>query len=237
MWTGLSSWWRRGGQRRRPARRLWLERLEERTLLSGDTFATAIPLPFTSFQTAHVGHFLSDPREVDLYQIQLSGGDSVHVAVSAQTAGSGLESRLRIFAPDHSQLALDGQEGGDPQLTFQAATGGVSFVGRSSAGNASYGPSTGSCATAGATTGIYTLDLRRTAEPTLLADLAGGSFRLDTDTAAYGDTVSGSFTVENRGGADSIGFTVQLVLSSSPRFDGSSPSQPLTATFPSGPPG
>jgi hypothetical protein len=47
----------------------------------------------------------------------------------------------------------------------------------------------------------------------LTPELAGGSFRLQADTAAYGDTISGTFTVDNRGGADASAFAVQVVLS------------------------
>src|SRR5947209_12653849 len=114
----LLSWRRFLGRcpRRRPAapkvrpcgwQRLLLERLEDRTLLSGAAFTAAVPLSFTPAETAHVGHFLSDPREVDLYQVALSAGDRLHVAVSAQATGSGLQSRLRVFGPDHHHLALD----------------------------------------------------------------------------------------------------------------------------------
>ena len=83
---------------------------------------------------------------------------------------------------------------------------------------------------------MYTLNLRRTPKAPLLADVAGSSFRLDAGVEAYGDTISGTFTVENRGGADSTGFTVQIVLSSGTRFDGLDPSQTLPATLLSGPP-
>jgi hypothetical protein len=47
----------------------------------------------------------------------------------------------------------------------------------------------------------------------LTPDLAGGSIRLQTVTAAYGDTISGTFTVDNRGGAAASAFAVQVVLS------------------------
>jgi len=50
------------------------------------------------------------------------------------------------------------------------------------------------------------------------ADRGGASFRLDADTAAWGESVAGTFTLGNRGGAASDGFTVQLVLASVPRF-------------------
>jgi hypothetical protein len=198
--------------------RLTVEWLEDRTLFAADTFATAAPLTFTAFQTAHVSHFLADPGEVDLYRVRLSAGDSVQVAVAAQAAGSGLQARLRVFGPDHTQLAFDGQEGGDPRLTFQAAADGDYFLGVSSAGDDAYDPDTGGGETAGATTGLYALGLRRAVGGLRLPDLTGGSFRLDTATAAYGETVSGTFTLENRGGAPAPGSTVRLVLAPDPGF-------------------
>jgi hypothetical protein len=205
-----------------PARRLWAERLEDRTLLSGDTLAIAAALPFTALRTAHAASLLTKPDEVDLYRVSLETGDQVSVGVSAQTTGSGLQSWLRIFGPNGQQLARDRQDGGDPRLTFQAASAGSYFVGISSAGNDAYDPTAANSGHGGATTGLYALDLRRTVSAPLLPDLAGGSFRLGTETAAWGETVPVSFTVENRGGADAGPFDVQILLASNPRFDPSS---------------
>src|SRR5215831_14000269 len=96
------SWWKssKSRQARRPSpgrRRLWLECLEDRTAPTGSTFATATPLAFSGLQSAQVSHFLSDPQEVDLYQVALDVGDRAHLAISAQTAGSGLQSWLQVF--------------------------------------------------------------------------------------------------------------------------------------------
>src|SRR5205807_2409281 len=60
--------------------------------------------------------------------------------------------------------------------------------------------------------------------------------RLTTNTAAYGDTLSGHFTVDNRGGGAATGFRIQVVLSSNTRFDGFDPVQTLPVTFAAGPP-
>src|SRR5262249_32323208 len=155
-----------------------------------------------SFGTAQAAGFLADPREVDLYRVHLGPGDILNAGVSAQSAGSGLQSLLRVFDDSGRQLVLDDQEGGDPQLTFQAATDGDYFVGISGAPNDHYDPQVEGSGTAGATTGLYTLNVRLTLNAPLVADLTGSSFRLDTATAAPGDTVPVRFTVENRGGAD-----------------------------------
>src|SRR5205807_1720547 len=71
----------------RPARRLRVEQLEDRTLLSGNTLATATPLRFTSFSTAQAAGFLADPRAADLYRVHLGAGDRVSAALAAQTQG------------------------------------------------------------------------------------------------------------------------------------------------------
>jgi hypothetical protein len=219
-------------------RRCWyrpcLEWLEDRTVFASHLTA----LNFTAFQTAHSSGFLAAPNDFDLYTLQLNAGDQVNVAVSAQTAGSGLQSVLRIFNSAGDQVALDDQEGGDPQLTFQAAAPDTYTIGVSSAGDDAYNPhNPTNPGQGGTTTGRYTLDVRRTPNAPLQADVTGASFRLSSGTtAAYGEMVSGTFTIDNRGGAASTGFSVQLVLSSGTRFDGFDPSVTLPAVLASGPP-
>src|SRR5258707_14689700 len=101
--TGAVWCWLKGVLARRPQRRSrWsrprLERLEDRTLLAGDTIQNATGLTFTAFNTAHAGKFVSQPDEVDLYKVaNLGAGDRISVDISAQTVGSGLQSVLRVF--------------------------------------------------------------------------------------------------------------------------------------------
>src|SRR5207245_371700 len=72
----------------------------------------------------------------------------------------------------------------------------------------------------GQTQGQYTLDLRRTPEPQLFADVAGSSFRLGTTTAVPGDSLPVRFTVESRGGIiDPGNFQVQVVLANNQLFN------------------
>src|SRR5689334_1985868 len=96
--------WRRPARRRR---RLLLEWLEDRTLLSGSTLAAATLLAFDPFGTAHAAAFLSDLHAADLYRVHLGAGDRITAAVSAQASGSGLVSLLRVFDASGNQLALD----------------------------------------------------------------------------------------------------------------------------------
>jgi hypothetical protein len=198
------------------------ERLEDRTLPAGHALASATFLPFTPFQTAEASGFLAQPNEVDLYEVSLQAGDRLQAGVSAASAGSGLQSVLRIFDAAGRPVALDDQEGGDPSLSFQAATAGNYFVGVSSAGNDAYNPGVVDSGSAGTTTGLYVLNLELTPGAPLLADLAGASFRLGTDTAAWGEAVPLSFSVENRGGAAAGPFDVQVLVSASNTFNPSS---------------
>src|SRR5262249_5025579 len=54
-----------------------------------------------------------------------------------------------------------------------------------------------------------------------MSDVTGSSFRLAQSTAAPGETVPVSFTVENRGTADPGNFKVQVLLARNNLFDGS----------------
>jgi hypothetical protein len=207
---------------------LWLEPLETRILLSGSPLSAAVSLTFGPLQTAHVAGRLADSESFDLYRLGLGPGDIVRAAVSARTSGSGLESALRVFDSSGSPVATNDQEGGDPQLTFQAPTAGDYFVGVSSAGDDAYDPNVAGSGSGGSTTGMYTLDVRLTPGQPLAAELAGRSFRLQTSAAAYGDSVSGTFTVENRGGIGATALDVQLVLSPNNLFGAGSS---VLATF------
>src|SRR5262245_38463910 len=136
------------GWRSRPRRQwsFWLpdgEWLELRTLLAVSPLDGAVPLRFGAFHDAELSHFLSTPEEVDLYSVTLQRGETLDASIDAQRAGSGLASLLRIFDAYGTPLALDNQQGGDPVLSFQAATAGIYYVGVSSAPNNNYDPAVG----------------------------------------------------------------------------------------------
>jgi hypothetical protein len=209
--------------RRRGPLPLRLERLESRIVFA----LPATPLPLTAFGTAHAAALLAAPDDFDLYQVHLNTGDVVNAAVSSQASGGALHSSLRVFDATGRSLALDAQAGGDPRLTFQAPASGDYLVGVSSSGDDTYDPTVTTSGHGGATTGLYALDLQRRQAP-LTPELAGGSFRLQADTAAYGDTVAGTFTVDNRGGAAAGAFAVQVVLSADNLFG---PSSQVLTTF------
>jgi hypothetical protein len=211
------------GLRRLRRSRPRVERLEDRTLLSGgSTLATAPPLSFTAFQTAETSGFLATPNAIALYAVKLNAGDELNVGVSNAPGGGSLHGVLRVFRGDGTQLAFDAEPDGDPHLTFQAATTGKYFLGVSSEGNDSYDPAAAATDHGGATTGLFTLSLRRQTGAPAQPLLVARSFQLTTSTAAWGDTVSGSVTVENRGAAAAEPFTLSVRLSNTNRFDGSS---------------
>jgi FG-GAP-like repeat/Bacterial pre-peptidase C-terminal domain len=196
------------------------EWLEHRTLLAANPLGSAVPLQFGMLEDASQSHFLSSPGEVDLYSVALRSGDTMSASINAQSSGSTLTSLLRVFSSSGTPLALDNQEGGDPQLTFQAATAGTYYLGVSSSHDNNYNPLVSGSGTPGGSTGVYTLDVRRTGGP-LMPDLTGSSFRTGLDTAAPGEKVPVSFMVQNRGGADPGNFQVQVLLSQNNLFDSS----------------
>src|SRR5262249_10945087 len=163
-WSSLSSWRGKWRQPRHkmvrgplgPGRRYvpLLEALEDRTLLSGATLATALTLPFLLNGTAVQMGRLAAPQDVDLYALALASGDRVNVDVAAQSLGSGLNSALRVFNAAGDQVAFnDDMDGSDPRLTFQAAVAGTYFLGISSSGDVSYDPKS-TIGAGGFTTGL-----------------------------------------------------------------------------------
>jgi hypothetical protein len=220
----LRSRWHPAPARRRGFVRPRLERLESRIVFA----LPATPLPLTAFGTAHAAALLATPDDFQLYKVHLGAGDVVNIAVSSQASGGALQSNLRVFDASGRPLALDAQQGGDPHLTFQAPVAGDYLVGVSSAGDDAYDPAVTTSGHGGATTGLYDLDLQRKPAAPLTPELAGSSFRLQSDTAAYGDTVSGTFSVDNRGGAAAGAFAVQVVLSADNLFG---PQSQVLTTF------
>ncbi len=207
---------------RRPFTRRWLtfEWLEDRTVCSASPLDIAPPLVFDAYHAAHVSHFLTNASEVNLYAVTLESGDVLDSSIHAQGAGSGVSTLLRIFDGHGTPLALNNQDGGDPRLRFQAATGGRYVIGVSSAPNNHYDPSNPNSVSPGETVGFYSLDVHVSSAP-LLPDLTGSSFRIGTDLAGAGDSVPVSFVVENRGGADPGSFQVQVLLADDHLFGAS----------------
>jgi len=195
--------------------------LEDRTLLATSPLDRAIPLQFGAFDDAQVSRFLSIPDEFDLYSVTLQAGETLDASASARQSGSALESTLRVFNSGGDPLALDDQQGGDPQLSFQAVAAGTYYLGVSSAPNDNYNPTLEYSGVPGATTGLYTLAVSFKTGVPVRPDLTGSSFRTGIGMAAAGNAIPVSFTVQNRGGADPGDFQVQVLLGNSNVFNGS----------------
>jgi hypothetical protein len=216
------------GQRFGPS----VEQLEARLPPAGHTIADAGTPVLGPLNASTVSGFLDSPNQVDLYRVSLGTGDRLVASVVARTAGSALDPILRVFTASGEQVAADKQEGGDPGLTFQAPRTDNYLVGVSSLGNADYDPTALVGRLGGTSRGTYALALSvrpATVNQALSADLAGSSFRLAETTAAWGEDVHPNFTVENRGGAGSGPFTVQLYVSPNELIDPAT-SIPLLST-------
>jgi hypothetical protein len=202
-----------------PARPLRLEWLEDRTLPAGHTLLTATPLPLAAGHPAAVSGYLDSGRAVDLYALTLAAGDTVQGSVAAQGIGSTLDGVLRVFGSGGQPIASnDNFDGLDPRLAFQAPAAGTYYVGVSSAGDALYDPNVAP-GDQGSSLGTYRLQLSLTHGP-LLPDVVGASFHVVGGEAAWGDTVTVDYTLENRGGAATPGpFDVDVALSADNRID------------------
>ncbi len=193
---------------RRAFRRLEVERLAKRSLCAVSALSLAQPLNFGAFNVAEVTHDLSAPGEIDYYSATLRVGDILNASIDTQQFGGSLASLLRIYNANGVPLTTNGQQGGDPHLSFQAATAGLYYIGVSGG-------------TDGGTTGLYTLSVQHATSVSLQPDLSGASFRLGADMGAAGDSIPVSFIVQNGGGADPGKFQVEVVLSRDENFEGS----------------
>ena len=98
MYQSMYSWWQRvvAPRRRRTIRRLGLERLEDRTLLSGDTLLTAVT-PAFRFGSAHASGFLAKPDDVQVFRVHLNAKQRLDATLSGQLSGNSLRGVLRLF--------------------------------------------------------------------------------------------------------------------------------------------
>jgi hypothetical protein len=209
-------------------RALVLERLEDRTLLTGHSLATATALNLDYGAPSTVAGFLQAAQDVDLYSLRLQTGDTVTAGVAAQQNGSGLDGVLRVFDSVGRPIAFNNDfYGRDPQLTFQAAAAGTYYVGVSGFPETTYDPAQAPTGGAGSSSGLYDLVLSKTTRP-LLPDLVGASFQIVDNAAVWGAPVTLRYAIENRGGADAGAFQVEVRLSTHNTIDTSGP---LLSTF------
>ena len=213
--------------RRRGNVRPEVEALEDRVLMAGDWTGSALPLDIRLVnaspvrQVAHLRERIADPADVRLNSITLSAGEMVTVSVNTVPYGGGLNSALRVFRDTGAGVVLvasnDDFSGRDPSVTFQAAASGTYYFGIASFDNAGYDPSNLEDRS-GTSRGLFDLDISKTgADPA--SRIVVASVQLSRDTAAWGDPVTITYTVENRGGLASDPFTLAIVPSADNRFD------------------
>ncbi len=113
---------------RRPRYRLEVERLEDRTLLAGnslgDGLATAMPINPTDV----VAESLATPAEVDFFQLDFT--ESGRLTVRTQAAAGSLDTRTTLLGPDGGLLIQsEGQSSADPDdLIIQHVLAGTYYV-------------------------------------------------------------------------------------------------------------
>lgn len=144
--------------------RLWLDELEDRTLLSDVTLATAAPLDLTvPSKSAFVQDTIASASDFSLHAVTLAAGERLTVDVNAQSLdpSSALDGYLRIFDSTGIQVALDDDSYGshDPALTFQPSVAGTYYIGLSAYGNNLYDPTVADSGSGGQTTGDFTMNV------------------------------------------------------------------------------
>lgn len=110
--------------------------------------------------TGLIGDGTYGSADVDIFRFALAAGQTLTADIAARTAGSQLDSFLRVFDADGRQLALNDDFGGalDSYLEFTAPVAGTYFLGVSGFGNSWYVPTRAGSGQAGST-GSYRLDL------------------------------------------------------------------------------
>lgn len=148
----------------------WIGRAES-TGISGDTIRVV--------GNGMIGDnpaLLEPSLDVDLVRIDVSRGATVRVEIQAASLGSGLDSFLRVFDSrgvplrnaNGSLVQNDNRAGSsDSLLTFVAPEDGTYFIGVSSSGNSNYNSAVAGTASAGTTTGNFSLiiDVQRQLNP------------------------------------------------------------------------
>ncbi|MBL8799656.1 MAG: PPC domain-containing protein, partial [Planctomycetia bacterium] len=205
-------------------------------LASGDSFSD--PLTVALGPTLHAAQrsgFVSSSADYVIYRLDnLNAHDVVALSVDAQSIGSALDSRLRVFRDADGAGPLspvevfinDNFTGSDSRLTFQADGVSTYYVGVSASGNNTYDPRNAAppsdsqaSAQLGLTHGLFRLNVTRTQPAAVAAsNLATASFEVVQDAAQAGDTVQLQYRIENRGTVASSAFDIQFLLSTDNRF-------------------
>ncbi len=115
---------------------------------AGDTMSSAAVVSVTSGElrlSGRIGDGTAGARDVDMYRVRLSAGQSFVIDIDAQSlaGGSTLDSYVRLFDGSGRQIARNDDSGGslDSYLSYRAAAAGTFYVGISGYRNTSYSPS------------------------------------------------------------------------------------------------
>ncbi len=147
-------------------------------------------------------------EDVDLFSFDVEQGATVTIDVAAETIGSGLDSYLRLFDAEGTQLAQNNNRPGstDSRLVFTAPSSGRYYIGVSGAGNQNYSPVISGKATAGST-GNYQLTVDVLRAVTAIA--AGNRVQLD---GAKNVTLPVGSPLQLQGGRGTTGQAVHVTL-------------------------
>jgi hypothetical protein len=131
-----------------------------------DTLATAENVAFTPDVLTDITGDIDPAGDVDVYRLDLNAGDTLTLDIDAATAGSALDSLLRVFDAAGSELARNDNDSAtsDSALTFEVLADGPLFVGVSGAINAAYDPNVARSGT-GIFVGAFTLGVLVTPAP------------------------------------------------------------------------
>ncbi len=167
--------WGHRRMKRRPAprrvNRRTVELLEERRLLSAnnETIATATPLTVTPGTPTNKSSSLDTLGDIDIYQVDLSVGESVSVNLHTASVGSSLYGALRIFDASGNQIAsfFDlpanfGIPNSDISVPFTAPISGAYYIGISDSGDLTYDPNNTPSFSGDLSTGAYDLEVNVT---------------------------------------------------------------------------
>ncbi len=167
----------------------------------GDTLATAQAVTLSTGTPVSVsetiGNGLHGNKDVDVFKISLSAGQSVTIDIDTPTGN--LDSYLRLFDDNGAQVGANDNEdtgyGTDSAMTFTAPSGGTFFVGVSGSPNSAYDPKVEGSGSA-ASTGDYTVQFTTTDPPT--SDVPGDTLATAQPVSLTpGSPVSVSETIGN----------------------------------------
>jgi hypothetical protein len=156
---------------RRPCRRtprpLWLEALEDRVLLSGDTLTSPTQLTLTAGSPSQTQGTIATSTSQQLYAVNVASNATLTVSVApTQNDPSPLTGGVvRVFDSSGNPILASDAVSTNPNGIVQLDTsssgnlpGGTYYIGVSGQGNDQYNPSTAGSGS-GSTTGDYTLNL------------------------------------------------------------------------------